>query len=193
MRIELRNVLHTLGLHMAVLILFAHPAFQKSRANRALVRAVEDMPEVTFHDLYEAYPDMHIDVPREQNLLRSHDAIVFQHPFYWYSVPAILKEWQDLVLEWGFAYGAGGNVLKGKCFLPAITLGGPASSYGRDGMNQFSVRELLAPIEATAHLCGMKYLEPFTLHSANDLSAGELRDAAARYCERIARLRDLHE
>jgi glutathione-regulated potassium-efflux system ancillary protein KefG len=178
---------------MAVLILFAHPAFQKSRANRVLVRAAEAMHGVTLHDLYEAYPEMHIDVAREQNLLRSHDAVVFQHPFYWYSVPAILKEWQDLVLERGFAYGAGGDVLKGKCFLPAITLGGPASSYGRDGLNHFTVRELLAPIEATVRLCGMKYLEPFTLHSADELSPEELKEAAARYCERLARLRDHHE
>ena len=63
------------------------------------------MEGVRLHDLYEAYPDFLIDVEAEQALLLEHDVIVFQHPVYWYSSPAILKEWQDLVLEHGFAYG----------------------------------------------------------------------------------------
>src|ERR1700758_1538417 len=108
-----------------VLILFAHPALQKSRVNRQLIRAVQNLRNVTINDLYEEYPDFDIRVQREQELLLSHDIIVFQHPFYWYSSPAILKEWEDLVLEYGFAYGAGGTKLHGKLFLTAITTGAP--------------------------------------------------------------------
>jgi putative NADPH-quinone reductase len=37
-----------------VLILFAHPALEKSRVHRRLVRAAQSVPGVTFHDLYEA-------------------------------------------------------------------------------------------------------------------------------------------
>jgi len=48
--------------------------------------------------------------------------IVFHHPFYWYSSPAILKEWQDLVLEYGFAYGHEGTALRGKKSLSASRL-----------------------------------------------------------------------
>ncbi len=87
----------------SLLVLFAHPAFHKSRVNRVLTRFVKETEGVTFHDLYEAYPDFHIDVAREQALLVRHDVIVFHHPFFWYSTPAILKEWQDLVLEHGWA------------------------------------------------------------------------------------------
>lgn len=36
-----------------LLILFAHPALQRSRVNRVLARAVQDLPGVTFHDLYQ--------------------------------------------------------------------------------------------------------------------------------------------
>jgi hypothetical protein len=61
-----------------VLILFAHPALEKSRVNRHLVRAVRDLPGVTVHDLYEAYPEHDIDVAREQELLVEHDVVVFQ-------------------------------------------------------------------------------------------------------------------
>ena len=75
-----------------VLVLFAHPALEKSRVNRHLLRAIEGLPDVTVHDLYEEYPDFQIDAEREQELLRTHDVIVLQHPFYWYSAPALVKE-----------------------------------------------------------------------------------------------------
>jgi voltage-gated potassium channel Kch len=108
-----------------VLLLYAHPAPHKSRVNRQLVRAARDLPGVTLHDLYEAYPDLDIDVRREQERLRAHDVILFQHPFYWYSTPAIVKEWIDLVLEYGWAYGEGGHALAGKAWVHALTAGGP--------------------------------------------------------------------
>ena len=89
-----------------ILVLFAHPALEKSRVNRRLMRGIDHMDGVTFHDLYEAYPRLDIDVAHEQTLLTEHDVVVFQHPMYWYSTPAILKEWQDLVLQHGWAYGS---------------------------------------------------------------------------------------
>ena len=66
-----------------VLVLFAHPALQKSRVNRALARAGREVEGITFHDLYEAYPDFDVDVEHEQALLAAHDVIVLQHPLYW--------------------------------------------------------------------------------------------------------------
>ena len=74
-----------------ILIQFAHPVLERSRVNRHLIEAVRELANVTINDLYELYPDLSIDVAREQKLLDDHDAIVFQHPFYWYSCPAILK------------------------------------------------------------------------------------------------------
>jgi NAD(P)H-dependent FMN reductase len=112
-----------------VLILFAHPAPHKSRINRRLIASVQGVNDVTINDLYEEYPTFDINVQREQELLLAHDIIVFQHPFYWYSSPAILKEWEDLVLEYGFAYGAGGTKLHGKLVLTAITIIAHAQAY----------------------------------------------------------------
>ena len=147
-----------------VLILFAHPALEKSRVNLRLADAVRGLPGVTFHDLYEAYPHFHIDVKREQKLLGEHDVIVMQHPFYWYSSPALLKEWQDLVLEYGYAYGQGGEALKGKALMNAITTGGPREAYDPQGYNRFTIRQFLAPFDQTARLCNMRYLAPFVVH-----------------------------
>ena len=171
-----------------VLILFAHPALHRSRMNLAMMEAVRDLEGVTFHDLYEIYPDLHIDVDSEQELLLKHDVIVWQHPFYWYSAPALLKEWMDVVLEYGFAYGDEGRALHGKNVMSALTTGGPAEAYQADGYNRFTMRELLAPFDQTAHLCGMEYLEPFILHGVNLLKPAEVETAAASYRQRIQQL-----
>jgi glutathione-regulated potassium-efflux system ancillary protein KefG len=164
-----------------ILILFAHPVLERSRVNRRLLAMAREVSGVTIHDLYEAYPTLDIDAKREQRLLDDHDVIVFQHPFYWYSSPAILKEWQDLVLEHGWAYGHGGTHLRGKITLNAITTGGPETAYHRGGYNRFTIRELLAPWDQTAHLCGMRYLAPFAVHAAlkvvSDDDMGECRSA----------------
>lgn len=187
------------GLHMTanlahsnrVLVLFAHPAIQKSRVNRQMARGLRGMPGVTFRDLYEAYPDLDIHVEEEQQLLAEHDVIVFQHPFYWYSTPAILKEWFDLVLEHGFAYGEGGDRLQGKAWMHALTAGGPKDAYGEGGYNRFTVEQLMAPLEQTAHLCGMHFLSPFRVHSTLSLDpATEIPAIAKKYSETIQKLRD---
>lgn len=174
-----------------VLVLFAHPVLERSRVNRRLLEALTDLEGVTIQDLYEVYPTMAIDVDREQELLLAHDVIVFQHPFYWYSCPAILKEWQDLVLEHGWAYGKGGTHLRGKVTLNAITTGGPETAYHKDGYNRFTVRELLAPWDQTAHLCGMSFLAPFAVHAAlKVVTDADLANAKTGYRTLIEALRD---
>ncbi|MBD2056457.1 NAD(P)H-dependent oxidoreductase [Oculatella sp. FACHB-28] len=174
-----------------ILILFAHPALEKSRINRCLIQAVQGLDAVTVHDLYEQYPDFHINVKAEQDLLLAHDIIIFHHPFYWYSSPAILKEWQDLVLEHGFAYGKGGTALRGKKFLSTVTTGGGEQAYCRQGYNRFSVRELLVPFEQTAHLCGMDYLPPFVVQGTHQIQEqGQLVKHTEDYHQVITALRD---
>lgn len=173
-----------------ILILFAHPAPQRSRVNRALRRAVADLTGVTFHDLYGAYPDFMIDIQHEQQLLRAHDVIILQHPFYWYSAPAIMKEWQDLVLQHGFAYGLDGTVLSGKAMMSAITTGGHEDSYSGAGMNRFCIAELLRPFEQTARLCGMNWLPPFIVHGTHVIDDAAISRSAEDYRELIRTLRD---
>jgi putative NADPH-quinone reductase len=123
---------------------------------------------VTFVDLYAQYPKLDIDIDVEQDRLLKHDVIIFQFPIYWYSTPSILKEWQDLVLEYGFAYGNTGDKLAGKVFLPVITAGGPDHAYTEQGSNHFRLRALLSPLEQTANLCRMRFVPPFVLFSAHD-------------------------
>jgi glutathione-regulated potassium-efflux system ancillary protein KefG len=174
-----------------VLIQFAHPALQKSRVNSRLIAAVQNLENVTINDLYEEYPDFSINVRREQELLLRHDVIIFHHPFYWYSCPALLKQWQDLVLEYGFAYGTHGTKLAGKWALTVITTGGSTEAYGRKGGNYYSIRELLAPLEQTIRLCGMVYLPPFVISGTLMIrDENEITKYAELYRRAVESLRD---
>ena len=151
---------------------------------------MRDLPGITFHDLYEAYPEFLIDVEREQALLTDHDIVVLQHPFFWYSTPALVKEWEDLVLEHGWAYGSRGHALRGKVMLSAITTGGREDAYCAEGYNRFTMRQLLAPIEQTARLCGMDYLAPFVVHGTLGLEPEDIETHVAEYRRTIEALRD---
>ena len=150
-----------------ILILFAHPVYQTSLLNKALLAGLPDSDQVTVHDLYECYPNFMIDVAHEQALLGSHDVIIFQHPLYWYSSPAILKEWMDLVLEHGYAYGTDATALQGKQFISVITSGGDVSNY----QGEYNIRDLLKPFELTAKLCNMSYLPPFITYAGLKIKA----------------------
>ena len=165
------------------LILFAHPALEKSRANKALIEKAGTYDHVTVNDLYLHYPDFNIDVQREQELLVQHDRIVFQHPLYWYSTPAIVKEWFDRVLVYGWAYGKDGDSLVGKRARSVVTAGGAEEAYCGSGYNKYSVPELLRPIEQTANLCGMEYLTPLVFYNALHQSSDGYQNWAATYSD----------
>ncbi|NOQ25874.1 MAG: hypothetical protein GQ564_10975 [Bacteroidales bacterium] len=154
---------------MKILILFAHPAFHKSRVNKVLVDGLSDHKGVTFHDLYDHYPEFDIDVEHEQELLSQHDCIIFHYPLFWYSTPAIIKEWQDLVLEHGWAYGSNGNALKGKLFFCAITTGGPELAYKVGSFNNHTLNQ-------TAALCQMIPLPPFVVHGTHAIENDGILD-----------------
>jgi putative NADPH-quinone reductase len=174
-----------------VLVLFAHPSPGRSEVNGPMAQAAAGIDGVTLVDLYAEYPDFRINVDREQKRLLDHDVIVFQHPLYWYSTPAILKEWQDLVLEYGFAYGSGGNKLHGKVFLDALTAGGLEDAYRDKGYNHFTIGQLLQPLEQTADLCGMTWLPPFALFGARlAVDEGRVEQHVADWVRTLEALRD---
>jgi glutathione-regulated potassium-efflux system ancillary protein KefG len=168
------------------LVIVAHPNMKNSRFNKRL-RDELTKTDVTIHDLYETYPDENIDIAREQELLLTHDRIVLQFPFYWYSSPSLLKKWQDHVLAFGWAYGPGGTKLHGKELMLAITTGGPEAAYQAGGYNQYAMSELLKPFQATSNLIGARYLPAFIIHGVNQLTEQQVNEHAARYVEHIAK------
>ena len=173
-----------------VLIVFAHPALEKSRVHRRLVASVPHDDRVTFHDLYEQYPAFDIRIEHEQRLLLEHDVIVLQHPLYWYSGPPLLKEWLDLVLEHGWAYGSEGDALDGKVMLQAISAGGQASAYCEEGYNRYTIRQYLRPFEGTARLCGMRYLPPWVVFGTHRLAEADIEAWADAWSRTVSWLAD---
>lgn len=170
------------------LLVFAHPALERARANPAMLAAVADLPNVTVRDLYELYPDFAVDVPAEQALLRESDLIVLQFPLYWYSGPALLKEWQDAVWLHGFAYGARGCALRDKTLACAVTTGGPGRAFGPQGTHGHSLDELLLPFRQAAALCEMGWAPPFALHDVPGADGSALEREGRRYRDHLAGL-----
>ncbi len=171
-----------------ILILFAHPRFEKSRVNRALLHGVDQIPQVTLHDLYERYPDFNVEVEQEQELMTAHQIIIWQHPFYMYGAPPLLKQWIDLVLEHGWAHGRGGDALKGKIIFNALTSGGSREAYTVSGYNRFTLREFVIPFEQASTLCKMIYLPPFAVQGTYLLTEEQLARHASLYHSLLRRL-----
>ncbi|AMP02859.1 NAD(P)H-dependent oxidoreductase [Collimonas pratensis] len=170
-----------------ILILYAHPTPHHSRVNRRLAQAAAKLQNVKVHDLYELYPDFHIPVRREQALLQEADLIVFQHPVQWYSMPALLKQWVDSVFTPGWAYGPGGDALRGKDFWLVATLGGSERSYQPEGHNQRPFSAFLPPYQQTAELCGMRWLPPHLLFGAHQVNQQALAAYIDTYKKRLSR------
>ena len=171
-----------------ILILFAHPRLERSLNQTQLISSIPEISEITFHDLYEKYPDFDIDIEYEQKLLLEHQIVIWQHPFYWYSSPPLLKQWIDLVLSFGWAYGPGGTALQGKIVFNAITSGGQRSAYSKEGHNRFTINQLLAPFEQTAYLCKMIWLPPFVIHGTHRISESERQNHAMQYGKILLKL-----
>ena len=173
-----------------VLIIFAHPAVQKSRINYRMIKTVRNLEWVTVNDLYENYPDFYIDIIKEQQLLMLHDIIVWHHPFYWYSSPALLKEWFDLVLQHGFAYGEKGIALEGKSAISVLTTGAQKEVYSKKGRNRYTINQFLVPFRQSANLCRMEYLPPFVVHGSYTLPNQQIDSYTEMYKNLIINLRD---
>lgn len=165
---------------MRTLVLVFHPHLDRSRVNRALMDVAAGVDGVTVVDEYAQYPDFVVDAAREQALIESHDRIVLQFPFYWYSSPALLKQWEDVVLQAGWAYG-GRRALVGKEFMVAVSTGSPAESYARDGSHVRTMEELLSPFETTFRHTHATYLEPFLVQGVASSSDERLDAVIAGY------------
>ncbi|MCG9876012.1 MAG: NAD(P)H-dependent oxidoreductase [Leptospiraceae bacterium] len=169
---------------MKVQILFFHPTMETSKINRAFVNFLPKHENLSFRSLYNEYPNGFIDVNYEKKMLIEHDAIFFQHPFYWYSCPPLMKQWIDWVLELGWAYGKGGTALEGKVWKQIISSGGGKHAYTTEGFHKHTMKDFLLPFQRTAELCNMRYQEPFLIQ-AGGLAQEELEELKLNYNKMI--------
>ena len=178
-----------------ILIVFSHPYTRHSHANKAIINGIANIDNVVIDDLYEKYPDFHINVDEEQTLLSKAKLIIFQFPIYWYNVPALLKLWQEVVLTRQFILSEKskgnphkGRILQGKSTMIMTTTGHKDSSYQKNAFDNYNLEDFLRPIEQVSIHCGMNYHSPLALHQAHRASAVELSEFTQRYSERIQQL-----
>ena len=130
---------------MSTLILVFHPHLKDgSRVNARLLAELTAQGEddIIVRDEYAEYPNFSVNADKEHELLEAADRVILQFPFYWYSSPALLKEWEDEVITAGWAY-AGAHALKGKELKLVVTTGSDAAKYRKDGEYSHTMEELL--------------------------------------------------
>lgn len=169
------------------LVVVAHPNMAQSRINRTWAEHLRRHADrITVHDLYAAYPDGKINVAAEQALLEAHNRIILQFPLFWFSTPAFLKSWIDQVLAYGWAFGPGGDKLEGKSIGIAVSTGGPAFAYQAGAQNQFTLSELLRPLQMTVQYVRGQYLPAFALQGAlYGIADEELESNAQAYVKHV--------
>lgn len=168
-----------------IVVIYAHPYPRRSHAGRALIEAIRTLPDLEVRSLYDLYPDFDIDVSGEQEALARAQLVVWLHPFYWYSVPGLMKHWFDKVLERGWAYGNGGTALAGKRCLWVPTVGGAEDTYmpGQSNLKPFPA--YVDPVEQTARFCGMEWEVPNPVFDARVIAVPDLAVQATRLRERL--------
>ncbi|MDR0842556.1 MAG: NAD(P)H-dependent oxidoreductase [Acidobacteriota bacterium] len=163
-------------------ILLAHPSYDKSAANKALIESAKSVPGVEVIDIYAAP----LKDETYRAALTQASTVVFQFPFRWFSAPAKLKEWCDELLM-GYAGMGGSGLLKGKKLLVAVTAGYAEDSYRSGGQSQFTVDELLRPLQVLAISSAMSWQTPFVIYGAMGASPS-VKVGAAAYKDRLAAL-----
>ncbi|MED4749827.1 NAD(P)H-dependent oxidoreductase [Brevibacillus choshinensis] len=170
---------------MKTLVIVAHPSLEQSRANHALIQELSLHDNIDIHHLYGEYPDGNIDIEREQQLLDKYDRIVLQFPLFWYSTPPLLKKWFDDVLTYGWAFGSEGDHLKGKEFIVATTAGASERSYRSGGSNEYTISELMRPLELSVKYTGAIYLPAYVVYDTMEVADEQLKLEARKYTEHI--------
>lgn len=169
---------------MTTAVLVFHPNLTASKANRALAEATQQAAaegaDIIVRDEYAAYSDGRVDVSAEQELLENADRIVLQFPVWWYSAPPLLKSWLDEVLAFGWAYGPGGEALRGKEIAVAVTAGGGHDEYELDGPHKCTMEDVLTPYRATAEYVGARWGRHFAVYGVDENVTTAMIEAAAR-------------
>ncbi|RDU70601.1 NAD(P)H-dependent oxidoreductase [Helicobacter brantae] len=167
------------------LIIFNHPNFENSVFNRALLERAKKQENVLVRHLDAIYGSdtKGFDIQKEQELLVEYERIIFQFPIHWFSTPAMLKAYQDMVFSYGFAFGQSGDKLVDKEFKAVLTIGSTQEAYQAGGWNDKSINEILSPLQTTARFCGMIYTRAFTIYSttAKQFDQQEIEELSNKY------------
>ena len=170
-----------------VLMVVGHPYWENSFSNRNIVESFKaENPDAVISNLYELYPDGKIDVAAEQAKLLAADTIVMQFPVMWYSCPSLMHKYMEEVFAFGFAYGPGGDKLKGKKMIPSFTTASSSDMYSKYNVVGRNMDQLIAPFATTIPFCGMEF--PGYIYTGGMLLGYDADEAQKSYL--LAKARD---
>jgi NAD(P)H dehydrogenase (quinone) len=110
------------------------------------------------------------DIEAEIRKMEWCDFMLWQHPLWWFGLPAMLKGWVDRVFVYGRVYGNGltfdTGPLQGKRAMLALTTGGPQTSYSEGGMHGDLSVLLHSVHHGMFRFTGMESIEPFVAWGA---------------------------
>ncbi|WP_025728124.1 NAD(P)H-dependent oxidoreductase [Atopobacter phocae] len=161
---------------MRTLIIVTHPSYTSSTTQHFFKESTAGLEQVTWHVLdQQIKADGHFDVTAEQQLVATHDRIIFQFPLYWYSAPFLLKQWIDEVIDWNL------KKKSSKELGLVVTLGVKASHFQSGGREGFTLSELYRPFHALAQTLHWTFLPPLNVFKFAQLTEDEKKLLLIRY------------
>lgn len=167
------------------LMILAHPKIEESIGNKIISELTNQNDNVEVRHLNALYPDFKIDVKAAQAALLRSDVIIFQYPLYWYSTPAILKEWIDQVFEYGFAFGQDYK-LADKKVIVSVTVGSDKKDYPQEVIDK-----ILFPFKGLSAYCKMNYVGEILSNNINNYTPEATEKAKEIAKEHAEKLMDL--
>lgn len=136
-----------------------------------MIRADLDL----YHGDASALPD---DVLREQQRVERADMLIFVFPFYWWSVPALLKGWFDRVLtvNWAYKVGEEGRIVGNLRDVPVrlvATAGSDIAGFDKHGYSAAIQSQI---VEGVFGFCGLKNVTLDILYEADSASPQQVDD-----------------
>ena len=156
------------------LVLFAHPYLEHSKSNKELINFYVRHQHYTFRDLYEEYPDFHIPAFRERKRIVDYERLIFHFPLIWFGIPPLLKLWIDEVFDFKWMREDEENPLENKEAIILVTAGSREESFGKNGVFEYSVEEMISGLFTTLKVNKIKITHFLCIYNAENLSKKEI-------------------
>jgi NAD(P)H dehydrogenase (quinone) len=132
------------------------------------------------------------DIEAEIRKMEWCDFMLWQHPLWWFGLPAILKGWVDRCFAMGRTYGGGrlyeNGVFKGKRAMLSLTTGGPAEAYAKGGFNG-DINAVLRPIHrGILNFTGFDVLAPHIIYAPVRLRDEQRKAILEGYSRRLRQI-----
>lgn len=131
----------------------------------------------------------------EQEKVEWCDLMIWHFPLWWFSIPAILKGWQDRVFAMGRFYKGGhlyeDGMMKGKKVLLAITTGTEYEAYQYGGFYNGDMESILRPIHrGMFEFLGFSVLKPQICYAVAHITNDERKKELEKWESRLMQIEE---